>query len=262
MVPKPELSVSLAGLDGASGVPWAGGPRTAIEWASAAGFRAVQLDGSAPGIRARELSRSARRDIAALLRRRELAFSGLDLWIPPEHFVDGQRVMRAVDATREAMGMASELDGVVAAGSQRGAAVVSIMLPASIPEAVLAELEAAAAASGCLLADHALDRIINGRNSATEQAIRIGIDPAMLLLAGHDPTVTTARLVGRIASARLSNASKVGRIAPGSRSSEGRLDQPAYLAALSIAGYVRPLVLDLRGVADQDRAARQVLSSW
>ena len=75
------LSLSLAGLTPREGVAME--PRAAIEWAAGLGYRAVQLDGAAAGVRARDLDRSGRRDLAALLRRLQLGFSGLDLWIPP-----------------------------------------------------------------------------------------------------------------------------------------------------------------------------------
>src|SRR5690606_31973157 len=87
-VPVP-IAISLAGLDQGGAppiVPWGAGARAAINWAAAAGWRAITLDATAPDTRSRALDNSARRDLASALRRAELAFAGLDLWIPAEHF--------------------------------------------------------------------------------------------------------------------------------------------------------------------------------
>src|SRR5690606_13026801 len=87
-------ALSIAGVRDDPALKGAG-PRAPIEAAAKAGFRAVALDASAAGLRPRDLDRSARRDLAALLRRLELAFAGLDLWIPPEHFASPEHADRA-----------------------------------------------------------------------------------------------------------------------------------------------------------------------
>src|SRR4051812_47398878 len=105
----PELSVSLAGLESSAEAPWAAGPRAAIEWAAAAGFRSVTLDGAAPGVRARDLDRSGRRDLAALLRRRGIGFAGIALWIPPEPLLAPAKTERALGAALGAIELAADL---------------------------------------------------------------------------------------------------------------------------------------------------------
>jgi sugar phosphate isomerase/epimerase len=258
MIPRPTLAVSLAGLERDSGAPWAAGARAAIDWAAGAGFRAVQLDAAAAGVRGRDLDRSGRRDLAALLRRSQLALAGLDLWVPPEHFADPARSERAVAALTGAIELAADLARLVEGSPQ---AAVSVVLPAALDDEIRAAIEGAAQSRGTRLADHAchVGKADAPRSQpAPEAPLGIGIDPAALLLAGQDPAVAAAKAGAALVSARLSDASLVGRAPAGT----GRLDETAYLASLSVAGYGRPLVLDLRGVANQDAAARSALARW
>jgi sugar phosphate isomerase/epimerase len=249
MIPRPPLSLSLSGLSREG--PWGEGARSEIAWASSAGFRAIQLDATMPGIRPRELDRSARRDLAAILRRSELTLSGLDLWIPPEHFLSSSLVARAVEAAIQAIGLAAELS-TLAGGSSTP--VVSVLLPGELPADVLQSLADAALRASAEIADHAAEP----RHGPLP--LRIGIDPAALLLAGVDVISTTSKAGSNLASARLSDASLAGRTAP--LSPAGRLDAPAYAAALSVVAYSRPVVLDLRGVAEQPAAAARALERW
>jgi sugar phosphate isomerase/epimerase len=259
MLPKPMLSISLAGLSPDAAAPWSGGARAAISWAAASGLRCVQLDATTPGLRPRELDRSARRDLGAFLRRSELSFSGLDLWIPPEHFVDPARVSRAVEATKQAAELAADLSRTL----DGGGAVVSIVLPHELSAEVLASIADHAIRCGAGVADHRLVPAASPqeRERAPERSpIGIGLDPAAALTAGHDPAVLAARAGQRLLAARLTDASLVGRVAPGSAG--GRLDEMAYIAALSVAEFKRPLVLDLRGIPNQRAAAAAVLARW
>lgn len=249
------LSLSLAGLESRAEAPWAGGPRAAIEWAAGLGCRAVQIDAAAAGVRPRELDRSARRDLAALLRRLQLVPSGLDLWIPPEHFSDPARADRAASAVTGAIDLAADLSRLIDGAPPP---VVSVVLPAAPPEDLVSAIASQAQSRGARIADHAVRNGIAMAPVDPDAPIGVGIDPGALILAGQDPGAAAAKAGAALASARLSDATLVGRAAPGS----GRLDEAAYLASLSIAGYARPLVLDLRGVANQDAAARAVTARW
>ncbi len=84
-------------------------PRAALDRLAAMGFRYVQLSATQSGLRPRDLDRSARRDLLVRLRRLEMQVSGLDLWIPPAHFLDPALVDRAVDAVRAALELAGDL---------------------------------------------------------------------------------------------------------------------------------------------------------
>jgi sugar phosphate isomerase/epimerase len=257
MLERPALSLSLAGLSRDATAPWASA-RAAIAWAAEVGCRAVQLDAAAPGIRPRELDRSGRRDLAAFLRRSQLSLSGLDLWIPPEHFTDSARSDRAMEAALAATELAGEVGGLVAGSPPP---VLSLSLPEALPAEARAALIARAEAIGARLADHTV-RVQEsaGAGGDADSPLAIGIDPAALLLAGLDPALAVSRGGTRVASARLSDATTIGRTAPGSPGA--RLDQLAYLVSLSTAGYARPLILDVRGITDQQAAIVRIMSSW
>lgn len=233
------VAVSLAGL--------AGEVRGQIETARELGFRAVQLDGTAKGMRARELDRSARRDLAATLKRSGLALSGIDLWIPAAHFGDAAFQDRAVSAVEQAIELATELAGLMADDAARR---VSLELPKAAPATLLRQIGAWCERSGVLVADHAFPP-----SEGREGMIGVGFDPAAVILAGKDAVEELIRLGRRPASARLTDLGAVGRVIPGGAG--GRLDVRAYLGALSAVGYAAAVIADVRGFADSERALRE-----
>lgn len=253
--PAPVLSVSLAGLSPEPGRPWSAGPRAAIEWAAACGFRSVQPDATAPGLRPRELDRSARRDVAALLRRLAATCSGLDLLIPAADFADPARAERALAANLGAIELAADLVALGAGGSEAGRVCVSLD-PRTAPDS-LQSIRDRASTCGVAVAD--LARPPREPRDAADP-IGIGIDPAQLLLAGEDPATAASRAGAALVAGRLSDADTAARVAVGARG--GRLDRLAYLVALATAGYRGPMILDLRGLAEQDRVALETLASW
>lgn len=238
----PAPSISLAGLR----LPDAPAPRGRIEWAKSLGARGVHLDGALAGLRPRELDRSARRDLASLFRRLDLAFTGLDLWIPPHHFFDSQHVDRAIAAVRGACDLAAEL------GTLLGAAaipVVSLELPEKLhPDAQLAVLGADLPVP---LADHRRPYEARGPRLVP------GLDAATALLAGADPAAELARLAGKQPSARLADADSAGRCPVGA----GRLRIADFKIACAAAG-ARAVILDLRGLDSPGPSATRALDAW
>ena len=238
----PRLSVSLSGLDGATNA------RDALVGLSSRGVRCVQLDTTAKGMRGRELDRSARRDLGGVLRRHGLSLSGLDLWIPKEHFVEGAHIDRAVAGVNDAIDLAADLASIVGGGDP---AQVSLTLPEGVSDEVMNAISQRAVERGVTLADHCWPRRDDGR-------VSIGLDPASVLGAGDDPVEAAGRLGSRVASARLSDLSADGRVAPG----KGRLDVEAYIASLLALGYPGWMVLDLRSVRDQERTLADAIGRW
>jgi len=264
---KVPLSVSIAGLEARTGRPWCSpegvvDPRKAIEWvasvAPANNVRWIQLDATLAGIRPRELDRSARRDLAALLRRSGLGLSGVDLFIPPKHFEDASTLERALSAVTAACELVDELARLVDAKR-----VVSMVLPRTAKrEASAASGDPATPAAtepienewtraivgsvtnGVRLADHAMGE------APRIEGVSVGVDPAMALLADLDVMKVVGASVDWIASARLSDANELGRVVVGT----GNLDVLAYLVSLHVARYSSPVVLDLRGLKDQEAA--------
>lgn len=238
-----EPAVSLAGLEPGAEAPWAGGPRSAIAWAAAAGFPAVQLDATAAGIRPRDLDRSARRDLASILRRSGLALSGLDLWIPPAHFADSTRLDRATEATVSAIALAAELADLVGSGR-----LVSLELPDKLPALVRTTLEHAAHDASVVLADHRPGALGN-------EALAVGLDPAAALAAGTDPALVAA---SGVSTCRLSDLSSAGRVPLG----RGRVDVTALAVALLAGSSSAAVIVDLRGLRDQDAGAQEARRTW
>lgn len=250
MKPGLPLSLSIAGLPRIEDAPPE--PRSLIEWAARLGFRCIQLDAAMPGVRPRDLDRSARRDLAALLRRLELGLSGLDLWIPPAHFTDPARAERAIEAAEQAVDLAAAIAQLGAAAPTRPA--LAITLPAAVPQEVGQRLSTAAGAAGIRIADHAWPL----RPFEAGAPLGPGLDPAAVVLAGEDPARVAAGLPGPPVSARLDDLSSAGRVPPG----EGALDELAYLVALEVKGYRAPVVLDLRALPAPRRTAQEVLERW
>jgi sugar phosphate isomerase/epimerase len=248
------LAISIAGLERAEGAPWESGPRAAIEWAAGAGFQGVALDGAAPGLRARELDRSARRDLAALLRRLQLRFGGIDLWIPAEHYTDPARAERALEATLAAVDLCAELGRL---SEVAGMPAVSLPMSAEGAESPRRAVEAHAETRGVVVALYTFG---SAAEFVAGSPVGAGVDPAAVLLAGGDPAKRVSELGASLKVARLSDATGIGRAPIGA--SGTRLDRLAYSAALAVGGYPREVVLDLRGLRDQAAAAARARELW
>ncbi len=235
------------------------------------GVSAIHLNGATPELRARELDRSARRELAALLRRHDLALAGLDLLIPPAHFVDSTHLDRAVNAVGESIGLVADLRTLLketpgAQATREHQPVVCLTLPRELSPSVRGELVAHASKAGVRLAD-----LSHHRDSATQPAaasaapartdgepLGQALDPAAILLAGDDPAAMVARHATTLFNTRLTDVSSDGRCPLG----RGRLNITELQIALSAWRYRGFATLDLRGVADQERTAPQTLTSW
>ncbi len=242
--------VSLAGVGRTP--RGAEGTRALIDWAAQSGVRGVRLDATKPDVRPRELDRSARRDLAASIRRSGLAFGGVDLLIPAEHFTDPRHAERAADATARALELAADLAGLT---DEPAARTIAVVLPADAPDRLIADLNDAAAGVGATLADCAHP----GRSDGSHAQVRPGIDPPAVILAAESPAKHAARLGSGLAHARLADISGDGRCPVGA--SGGRLDVTAYAASLSVAG-VRAVAVDLRGLHDPDAGLRAAIHAW
>lgn len=199
-----------------------------------------------PGLRARDLSRSDRRDLAATLRRRELDLAGLDLFIPQEHFKDPAWSPRAFDVIGQTLQLVAELAPLVGGASR---AVVSVHLPGDLDPSIAHDLGASAERSGAILADH--------QPSASERSdsFVVGVDPASVLMHGGSP----AKSATNAKALRLSDASDAGRCPVGGSGS--RLELSAYAAAASLSG-ASHVVIDVRGLRDPAGGVVQAVNAW
>lgn len=261
---RPALALALAGVRLRAGGDevGAGDLRAALELAASLGCRAVVLNAAGAGVKPRELDRSARRDLAAALRRRGLACAGVDLWVPAAHWTDPAHQDRALSAATGAIELAADMarlgggggspDG---AGSDSWRAVVNLVLPkgddarAGTPRAALTR---SADLHGVIIADHA------DAPTLDDAVLRAGLDPASAMMGGRDPASEAVRLGRSLATARLSDLSSAGRVPVG----QGRLHPVLYEASLAAAGYRAPVVLDVRQTASPAEAARIGAEKW
>jgi hypothetical protein len=248
MLGLPEISISTAGY-----LAQSPSPKAAIDEIHALGVRGITLDASAPDFRPRGLSRSARRDLAASLRRRELEFTGLDLWIPPEHFTDPTNAHRAIDALNQAAEMSSELATLVAGRSKP---IVSVVLATEMNPTERAAIGANAQRVGAIIADHQPEPPESSNHPA---GIGIGIDPTMILMTGNSPGKAVTHAGKDLASVRLSDLSAMGRCVVGAPGS--KLDLRSYAGALIVAGQSW-ITLDLRELPEPRVAAEHARQAW
>lgn len=220
--------------------------REAVALAASLGYRAVQLDATHPEVRPRSLDRSARRDLAALLKRSELELTGLDLWLPPEHLAERANVERAGDAVVGAIALVRELAGLLPTQP-----VLSLALPDEPDPHVMEAITAAAEREGVSLANHAWPASDSGD---------LGLDPALAIMAGTSPAKAVTTLGARLKSVRLSDAGVAGRVPVAS--SVGRLDVSSFAAALTILAPDAPVVVDVRMLADPRTAANSAREAW
>ncbi|MBL8764329.1 MAG: hypothetical protein JNM07_08680 [Phycisphaerae bacterium] len=237
--------------------------REGIAWAARVGFRAVQLDAAAAGGRPRELDRSARRDLAALLRRRELVLSGLDLMIPPEHFVSPAHADRAASALLAALELASEL---AALNNQDPTTVhVATVFPRQGADALRRLCADRSDVLGSAVADFAWPVWVADSDAASSDRGRIGvgvgIDVAAVMGAGESPAKAIARHGPAVLGVRVSELIPSAK-PNAARHTGGRLDAVALVAALGVVGYRGCVVLSTGGAAEPEPAAREALGSW
>lgn len=199
-----------------------------------------------PGLRPRELDRSARRDLNAMLRRVELVCAGVDCFIPAEHFTRNEMVDRALAAVEGAIELAADL----------GRAPVALSLPRRATDSsestddsskvqsdgfVMQSIAAMADRFGVEVADHTVPLLL-----PPPEGIGVGVDPAAWLARNENPADVVTRSGASVVSARLVDLLTTGLRGPIGDRQEGRLDATGYRVALSVVGYARPVVVDAR----------------
>ncbi|HZW06906.1 MAG TPA: hypothetical protein VFF65_07260 [Phycisphaerales bacterium] len=222
--------------------------REGVSLARASGCEAVQLDAMATGMRAKDLDRSGRRELAAILKREGLSLSGIDLWIPSEHYADKARMDRALEAFREACGLAAEVARLVEAPSP----TVSVTLPPKTTVELVDAVVRPAMATGVQIAD------FNRYEDRIAGILGEGFDPGGIILAGGDANMSVVASTRGMIDARLTDATRHSRCIVG----RGELDVTAYRATLESLGMVRWVTVDVRSMIDPVRAAREAVEAW
>jgi sugar phosphate isomerase/epimerase len=229
--------------------------REALARLSRLGYRGVQLAATDPETRPRDLSPSARRDLAAALARCELACSGIDLFIPPEHFTDGAFAARAFDAARDAIGLAADLgrapvvlpDLDEAPGLRE--ALAAEALHRGVRLAVPARSRDGATATGTRgePARQSMPQAASA-SPAARSAERLSeplsacVDCAASLAAGERPDEAILALGSTLGAVRVVDLTRSGMRGPIGQRGEARLDVAALRVALDVVGFVSGFV--------------------
>lgn len=228
------LACSMRGLAGHVHAP-ANSARGLLDWFSGAGARAVVLDAVHPEIRPRDLGRSARRDLAAAIRRSELEWKGVDVFVPTAHLASREHSDRAVAAIVGAIELASELS-TLQIGS---GAVVTFDLPDEPADGVVREIASAADRLGvsvaCLKDGHA--------------GLGRAVDLDALAEAGVDA-------VGAVASAATA------QVRWGGPRVERRIDLLSVIGAMAVRTEPCAAVLDLSKSIEPKRTIGAALAAW
>jgi hypothetical protein len=215
----------------------------ALDAVAALGLAGVQFDASDPDLRPRDMSESARRDLAAGLRRRGLVASGVDCFVPVARFTDATRVERAVEA----------VEGSILLAERLGRVPVCLFLPGGARD-VADSLEREAQRRGVTLADFGWP-VAEGRGA-------VGIDPAVLLGEGADPATVLPGLSSRLAAARVVDLLRSGMRGPIGEPGGARLDAMAYRLAIEMSGFRGLPVIDCRQWQAPLQGVRLCAARW
>lgn len=243
---RPALAATISPLVSARELP---DTRAALEWASGMGYRGVQLSATDPETRPRDLSASARRDLAATLARLELVCSGIDLFLPPSHLADAAHVGRAFEAVEATLEFAGQL----------GRAPVTIPLsPADEFEVRLAIAERASRLGVPVL----LPVVGADELPKLVAPFAASIDCAGALAAGARPEELVARAGPALGGVRLVDLWRSGLRGPILEPRESRLDALLLRIALETAAFRGLSVVDARQWSGPRAGLERSLERW
>lgn len=244
--PRPALAATISPLVSSRTCP---DTRAALEWLGAAGYRGVQLSATDPETRPRELSMSARRDLAATMARLELTCSGIDLFIPPSHFADAAHMARAFEAAEAAIEFAAML----------GRVPVTVPLGPRDSGEILSAITAVATRHGV---DVLLPVVDSTELEMLSPPCAASIDCAAVLAAGGDPSAVVFKAQSRLGGVRLVDLGRTGLRAPILEPRESRLDALALRIALDTVAFTRSPVVDARQWTDPGQGLAAALARW
>lgn len=230
-------------------------PRPGLALANRLGFRAVTLSAAQAGLRPRELDRSARRGLLAELHRLELECTGIELFLPREHYEQSEHIDRALAAANQAITLADDL----------GALSIFLRLPPAGDDGAgseaIRELANAAAGARVRVSDVSLDgQALVSVRKGEELPIDVGMDTAAWIAEGSDPIAGIVELDKRLGGIRLVDLDANGMRVP---ASAGRgLDLGAVRTGLEIGGFTGSVVLDARGWSDPINGLMNDLKAW
>lgn len=239
------------------------GTKTALSRAAGMGFNAVELGTAAGDTSPDQLSQSGRGHLQRLVSGLGMELSAFDAATPGGGFADPKHVDERIARTKATLDLARDVSVpivIVALGA---------MVDGSGRESTMDALRE--------VGDHA-DRI--GRTLAVHThghspeslesllravecpAIRVCMDPAALLMMGHDPIEGIRLLADRVCLSHARDATLGGSDRAGHETplGEGHVDLPAYLAALDGAGYGGPQIIRRTGAEHPLEDIRRALA--
>jgi sugar phosphate isomerase/epimerase len=241
---------SFSGVHGPTGegAPTTADVHAAVERLAAIGVRGVQWPGTTPSLRPRDLDSSARRGVRSLLDRLELVFTGIDLWIAPAHFLDRERIDRAIGAVDLAVRCAAEIAFVARRSSAEEPPIVSVLFPTRTELERSPLADQFRAARGDLLRTAERHGVVVADHEALSEASSagVGVDPVVSFGAQVDPIAAVLAAGNRLASVRLVDFLRSGLRGPIGEPGEARLDVDALRATLDVVGWRGSVVVDAR----------------
>jgi hypothetical protein len=215
--------------------------RAALAHAHNLGATCITLDCTQPGFRPRELDGSARRELAVLFRRCNLALAGLDCFVPTSHLQDASpnqaraihALVSAVELLRDLLGFASSAQGSPSTSASH-TPFVAAALPTALSADILAHLGSAAAAQGLAFADAASPSCF-----PAHPHLHPAFDVARFT---HHPLAHTQATL--LALSTLSHVRLPAAMLAPSAHARSELDLTTLLALLSLRPQAVPLLLD------------------
>lgn len=235
---RTDIGVDLADL----ALPVKEGLRVASEL----GFSVVELPTVEGDLAPEHLSRTGRRHLQRVLEACGLSCAALRADIPHTRLTDASTVGEGLERTARILELAADLGVKVVTASVGALTHPETGEPAPLALEALAQLAASADACGTIYAIRPSQDAAGRLQSLLKQidcpSLQLCVDPAALVMAGHNPAAVVEKLHDSIALAHARDAT-VGRLGQSGHETllgEGEVDLIGFWAMLSAAGYAGP----------------------
>lgn len=217
------------------------------------GIVGVHLSAALKGIRPRELDNSGRKDLRALMVRKGMIISGVDLLIPDEDWTDNAKVDRALGAVNAAHDLAGDM----------GRVPLVINLPVGevadeIKEELVALADGRSVPLVVQIGEQAAD-LLAWVKQVDHPMVGVAIDPARQLQMKKNVVATVSEFGDDLMVAR---ADDVGSDGMRCTLGNGRLDVLAYQVSLSQCSKLKSVVMELRELSDPIKSMHDGHAAW
>lgn len=244
-------------------------PKVALRRASELRFRSVEMATVAGDVSASNLSSSGRRHLVRYVEGLGLAFSSLVADFPGIRLTDPRTVDERVAGTLEVIDLAADMRVPVVTAGVGALTHPETGEPSPLAMEALRRIGEAADARGVLYALRPSydsgDRLADVLGEIRCPALRVGLDPAALVMSGVDPVRVAERLAGDVCLFHARDASIGGRDRGGTemRLGEGEVDFTGVLGVLEEMDFSGDYILrrrDSNTPVEDIRAAKDVLA--